>query len=251
MTPPVLTTGIEEVRKHSTWFLVMGIALVIIGMIAIGSAVVMTIVSVMFLGWLLIIGGVFEVIHGFTRRPWSGFFINLLAGALYAVAGIVMVANPALAAVTLTLLIAMMLIVAGASAEIRIKAVAFLEKLNSASDFDRSWQNWWSKESNVAKLAQEVDLSPTYDLLYRPLCWFVHSSPFANAYYLREKGGNIFSIVGRIDRHLRIEGSPKCCSPRPLLASWTFWPPPTPSLLSAASQNLTELASSSRITTKN
>ena len=41
-----------------------------------------------------------------------------------------MVANPALAAVTLTLLIAMMLIVAGASAEIRIKAVAFLEKLN-------------------------------------------------------------------------------------------------------------------------
>ena len=138
-----------------------------------------------------------------------------------------------------------------ASAEIRIKAVAFLEKLNSASDFDRSWQNWWSKESNVAKLAQEVDLSPTYDLLYRPLCWFVHSSPFANAYYLREKGGNIFSIVGRIDRHLRIEGSPKCRSPRPLLASWTFWPPPTPSLLSAASQNLTELASSSRITTKN
>jgi uncharacterized membrane protein HdeD (DUF308 family) len=91
----------------------MGIALVIIGMIAIGSAVVMTIVSVMFLGWLLIIGGVFEVIHGFTRRPWSGFFINLLAGALYAVAGILMVANPALAAVTLTLLIAMMLIVAG------------------------------------------------------------------------------------------------------------------------------------------
>ena len=161
MIPLVLSTGIEEVRKHSRWFLVMGIALVIIGMIAIGSAVVMTIVSVMFLGWLLIIGGVFEVIHGFTRRPWSGFFINLLAGALYAVAGIVMVANPALAAVTLTLLIAMMLIVAGASAEIRIKAVAFLEKLNSASDFDRSWQNWWSKESNVAKLAQEMDLSRT------------------------------------------------------------------------------------------
>jgi hypothetical protein len=25
----------------------------------------------MFVGWLLIIGGVFEVIHGFTRRPWA------------------------------------------------------------------------------------------------------------------------------------------------------------------------------------
>ena len=103
MTPLVLSTGIEEVRKHSTWFLVMGIALVIIGMIAIGYAVEMTIVSVLFLGWLLIIAGLFEVIHGFTRRPWSGFFINLLGGVLYAVAGVVMVANPALAAVTLTL----------------------------------------------------------------------------------------------------------------------------------------------------
>ena len=106
MTPLVLNTGIEEVRKHSTWFLVIGIALVILGMIAIGYAVEMTIVSVIFLGWLLILGGLFEIIHGFSHRPWSGFFINLLAGVLYAVAGFVMVSNPAAAAVTLTLLIA-------------------------------------------------------------------------------------------------------------------------------------------------
>ena len=113
MVPLVPGVGIEEVRKHSTWFLVIGIALTIIGVIAVGSAELMTIVSVMFFGWLLILGGLFEVIHGFARRPWSGFFINLLAGVLYAVAGIVMVTNPALAAVTLTLLIAFMLIIAG------------------------------------------------------------------------------------------------------------------------------------------
>jgi uncharacterized membrane protein HdeD (DUF308 family) len=113
MTPLVLNTGIDEVRKHSTWFLVLGIALIIIGMIAIGSAVEATIISVMFLGWLLIIGGGFEVIHGFSRRPWSGFFINLLGGVLYFVAGLVMVTNPARAAVTLTLLIAIILIIAG------------------------------------------------------------------------------------------------------------------------------------------
>jgi uncharacterized membrane protein HdeD (DUF308 family) len=113
MTPLMMSNGIEEVRKHTTWFLVVGIALVILGMVAIGSAVAMTIVSVVFLGCLLIIGGIFEVIHGFSHRPWSGFFINLLGGVLYAVAGLVMVANPALAAVTLTLVIAVMLIVAG------------------------------------------------------------------------------------------------------------------------------------------
>jgi uncharacterized membrane protein HdeD (DUF308 family) len=113
MTPLAVSTGIEEVRKHATWFLAVGIALVVLGMVAIGSAVAMTIVSVLFLGWLLIIAGIFEVIHGFSHRPWSGFFINLLGGVLYAVAGLVMVANPALAAVTLTLVIAVMLIVAG------------------------------------------------------------------------------------------------------------------------------------------
>ena len=113
MTPLLLNTGIEEVREHSTWFLVMGIALVVLGLIAIGYVVEMTIMSVLFLGWLLVIAGVFEVVHGFSRRPWSGFFINLLGGVLYAVAGLVMVTHPALAAVTLTLLIAMMLVVAG------------------------------------------------------------------------------------------------------------------------------------------
>ncbi|HVB79186.1 MAG TPA: HdeD family acid-resistance protein [Candidatus Binataceae bacterium] len=113
MTPRVLNTGIEEVREHSTWFLVIGIALVILGLVAIGYTVEMTVVSVMFLGWLLIIAGLFEVVHGFTRRPWSGFFVNLLGGVLYAVVGLVMVANPARAAVVLTLLIAIVLIVAG------------------------------------------------------------------------------------------------------------------------------------------
>jgi uncharacterized membrane protein HdeD (DUF308 family) len=126
MTPLVLSSGIDEVRKHSTWFLVIGIALVILGMIAIGYAVEMTIVSVIFLGWLLIIGGIFEVIHGFSRRQWSGFFINLLAGVLYAVAGVVMIAIPALAAVSLTLLIAIILIIAGVFRLI----VAFLTPLH-------------------------------------------------------------------------------------------------------------------------
>ena len=112
MTPLVLNTGIEQVRKHSTWFLVMGIALVIIGMIAIGYAFEMTIVSVLFLGWLLIIAGLVEAFHGL--RPAMGRLFHQFAGRL---------AirrrrrgddhKSRAAAVTLTLLIAIILIVAG------------------------------------------------------------------------------------------------------------------------------------------
>jgi uncharacterized membrane protein HdeD (DUF308 family) len=105
--------GIEEVRAHRTWFLCVGILLIVFGTTALGSTFAMTLVSMVFLGWLLVITGVLEVVHGFARRGWSGFFINLLGGILYAVAGLIFVANPGAAAITLTLIIAMILIAAG------------------------------------------------------------------------------------------------------------------------------------------
>src|SRR5271156_3566016 len=108
---PVL--GIEEVRAHRTWYFCIGLALIILGTIAIGSAELMTMVSVMFIGWILLFAGIFEVVHGFARRAWGGFFINLMGGLLYAVTGILMVTHPGLAAATLTLMIAMLLVVAG------------------------------------------------------------------------------------------------------------------------------------------
>ena len=105
--------GIDEVREHRGWFFGWGIVLIILGAIALSSAFLTTMLSVIFLGWILIIGGVFSVIHALVRRRWHGFFLTLLAGVLYAVAGFLMVTNPAMAAVTLTLLIAMLLVVVG------------------------------------------------------------------------------------------------------------------------------------------
>jgi len=105
--------GIEEVRAHRTWFLIFGIVLIILGSIAIGSAELMTMVSVLLFGWLLIFAGLFEIIHGFARRAWGGFFINLMGGLLYGVTGLLMVSHPGIAAITLTLMIALLFIVAG------------------------------------------------------------------------------------------------------------------------------------------
>ena len=105
--------GIEEVKAHRGWFLFMGVALIILGTIAIGSAELFTVISVLFIGWLLIFAGLFEIVHGFARRAWGGFFVNLMGGLLYAVTGLLMVSHPGIAAITLTLMIAMLLIVAG------------------------------------------------------------------------------------------------------------------------------------------
>ncbi|HXY33536.1 MAG TPA: DUF308 domain-containing protein, partial [Planctomycetaceae bacterium] len=70
-------------------------------------------VAVVFAGWMLLIGGILSAGHAFWRKHWKGFFLDLAIGVLYVVAGLMMVGNPVAAAVSLTLLIAMFLLMEG------------------------------------------------------------------------------------------------------------------------------------------
>ena len=94
MEQAIQLTGEGELKRSWGWFLALGIVLIVLGTIAIGSTLVMTIASVFFFGWLLIIGGVMEVIHAFWHKRWAGFFLDLLTGVLYVVVGWMMVTNP-------------------------------------------------------------------------------------------------------------------------------------------------------------
>lgn len=105
--------GLSNLKKNRGWYLALGVLLVVIGLVAISSSLVTTLVSVVFFGWLMIFGGLAEAIHAFWRKDWGGFFVDLLGGVLYFVVGGMLVANPAASAVGITLLIAMFLIVSG------------------------------------------------------------------------------------------------------------------------------------------
>ena len=105
--------GAEEIRRGWGWLLALGIALVILGIAALSWSVFTTLVSVVFFGWLLLIGGVLSVVHAFIRRRWGGFFIELFAGLLYFVVGLMIVGHPAASAIALTLLISVFLLVGG------------------------------------------------------------------------------------------------------------------------------------------
>jgi uncharacterized membrane protein HdeD (DUF308 family) len=100
-------------RRNWGWFLVLGIIEIILGTVAVGAAVMATLVTVALFGWLLFAGGVLSAVHAFWRKGWRGFFLDLAMGVLYLVAGLMMVMNPGEAAVTLTLLIAMFLLIGG------------------------------------------------------------------------------------------------------------------------------------------
>jgi len=113
MEQAIQLTGVGELKRSWGWFLALGIALIVLGTIALGSALVMTIASVFFFGWLMIIAGVMEAVHAFWRKRWAGFFLDLLTGILYVVVGWMMVTNPKESALLLTLIIAMFLLFEG------------------------------------------------------------------------------------------------------------------------------------------
>jgi uncharacterized membrane protein HdeD (DUF308 family) len=106
-------SAIDAMRRNWGWYMALGIGLILIGAIAVAHAALATFASVMVFGWLFIIGGVLEAVHAGWRRQWSGFFIEMVVGILYAVAGFMLVTNPAAGALLLTFLIAWFLMLGG------------------------------------------------------------------------------------------------------------------------------------------
>jgi uncharacterized membrane protein HdeD (DUF308 family) len=114
MSTGIATLGIEGVRRNWGWVLALGVALIILGVLALGAPWVVSLTSMLFFGWLLVIGGVLQTVHGFWRRKWSGFFLDLLTGILYLVVGMMFVEKPLESLVTVTLIIAAALMFFGA-----------------------------------------------------------------------------------------------------------------------------------------
>lgn len=101
--------------KNWGWFVVWGAVLVILGMLAISYSVFTSLLSVVILGFLLFISGVVILVDTFTfwLRKGSGFFLHLLMGILYLVAGVVLLSNPVSGSISLTLMFAILYLLVG------------------------------------------------------------------------------------------------------------------------------------------
>lgn len=112
MAQPVTRTGIGS---NWGWWVALGVALLVVGGIALMNLLTATAVSVFFVGVMMIVGGIAEIVFAFStaRGQMGRFLLWLLLGVLYLVAGVFTLRNPALATVLLTLLIAASLIAVG------------------------------------------------------------------------------------------------------------------------------------------
>ena len=100
-------------RCQTGWDLALGALLVIAGFIVLGHTVVATAVSVLFIGWLTLISGTIALVAALFRIGKGGLWSTALSGGLLTGLGLMFVRNPAVAALTLTLIAGSLFLVSG------------------------------------------------------------------------------------------------------------------------------------------
>lgn len=121
-TPPDLTSGLtpglgdlrKRLRDKWGWLLALGVLLSALGIIGFAMLPGLTLVTVWWFGALLLIAGGAQIVDAFSDKGWGAFGLHLLIAVLYVVAGGIVIWNPVLGALTLTLMVAIALLVVGA-----------------------------------------------------------------------------------------------------------------------------------------
>jgi uncharacterized membrane protein HdeD (DUF308 family) len=110
MNRPADSDGIEQtvasaIRAHWMLFLIEGIILVILGLIAIVIPPLATIAFTIIIGWLFLVSGGVGLVTTFWMRHAPGFWWALLSALIGIAAGVVLLAWPLTGSLSLTLLL--------------------------------------------------------------------------------------------------------------------------------------------------
>lgn len=108
-----LAGHLSEIRAKWGWFVALGVLMIVAGAIALGNLALGTVVSVLYIGALMAVSGIAQIVHAFQVKGWGAFGFWLLDGLLYLAAGIIAFVNPLLAASVLTLMLGAALVVGG------------------------------------------------------------------------------------------------------------------------------------------
>jgi len=108
-----ITDEIRLIGNRWGHCLALGIMLIVLGTAAVLYSVFATLVVMGTLGIILVAGGLVQTLTSFWAGGWRGFFVQLILGILYAVAGTIMIRHPVAAASAITLVLALSYIAGG------------------------------------------------------------------------------------------------------------------------------------------
>lgn len=110
---PIIQEDLKRLKDSTPSFFLLGLALVALGILALGYSTFFTIASMEILGVFLIIGAGLFIGGAFFTGNWGGFFLTLMMGVLQLNVGLMCVRHPAEAAIVYTLLLAVFFMVGG------------------------------------------------------------------------------------------------------------------------------------------
>jgi uncharacterized membrane protein HdeD (DUF308 family) len=103
----------EIVRKASTWSIVWGVSLIVLGMLAVGSPFLAAVAVNAAIAWLIVLAGVVHVMVGLHVHRAGSMIWRVLVGLAYVCFGVYMAVHPVLSVVSLTLVLASLFLVEG------------------------------------------------------------------------------------------------------------------------------------------
>ena len=124
-----LTTSL---RAHWKFFLIEGIVLIVLGMIAVCVPPLATVTVEIFIGWLILISGVLGLVMTFQTRGSPGFGWSLLSAVVGIAAGVVLLLWPLSGVLTLTVMLTAFLTIEG--------IVSIMYALAHRRDSSSRWQ---------------------------------------------------------------------------------------------------------------
>ncbi len=118
-------------RKHSTWFIIYGVLLVLLGIVAILLPGIATLALELMVGWLLLLGGAFGLVAVISSgRSAPGFWWDLVTAIVTILGGLSLLVLPLVGALTLTIVLAAYLLASGAAQV--IESIQFRKKVPGA-----------------------------------------------------------------------------------------------------------------------
>jgi uncharacterized membrane protein HdeD (DUF308 family) len=97
---------LDYLRARWKFFLAEGIFFAVLGFIAVVVPQIVSVAIVLFLGWLILFGGIVQISRALMFRAMPGFWAWLFMGLLQVVVGYLFLARPIAGILTLTLMIA-------------------------------------------------------------------------------------------------------------------------------------------------
>jgi uncharacterized membrane protein HdeD (DUF308 family) len=104
---------LRRAKKITGWYIVEALLFIALGIFAIVEPAVAGLGVTLFVGWLLIFGGVLHLIGAFKGGGLRHISFQLLIGLLYLLGGFYALTHPLLAMGTLTLVLAVVILVGG------------------------------------------------------------------------------------------------------------------------------------------